>query len=83
MSRDGSSHIRGTKIDLLDVIVMSEIRDNLADLLSLRAVLNEAIKSQRRSDKCHDNFIKRTNTVGFSRASTTTYTAMQPGMQKH
>ncbi|NRB79189.1 MAG: hypothetical protein HRU38_11040 [Saccharospirillaceae bacterium] len=54
---------------------MSALRDNLAELLSLKAAINEAIKSQRRSDKCHDNFIKRTNTVGFSRASTTTYTA--------
>ncbi len=49
--------------------------ENLDKLLTIRKVLNEAIKSQRRADRCHQNYIEKTERDGFSRARTTTYNA--------
>ncbi len=49
--------------------------EELLKLMALRIALNDAIKSQRRADKCHANFISKTHRDGFSRASTTTYNA--------
>ncbi|MEZ8028550.1 hypothetical protein [Enterovibrio norvegicus] len=49
--------------------------DDLTRLLEIRSALNEAIKSQRRSDKCHQSYIEKTNKQGFSRSLTTTYNA--------
>lgn len=47
----------------------------LQHLLVMKAALNEAIKSQRRLDKCHATFVERTNRNGFTRAQTTSYNA--------
>ncbi|WP_394222551.1 hypothetical protein [Alteromonas gracilis] len=47
----------------------------LEQLLNIREALNEAVKSQRRLDKCHASFIERTNRDGFTRAQTTSYNA--------
>jgi hypothetical protein len=54
---------------------MATVSSELEELLELKALLNEAIKSQKRSDKCAQNFVSRTNRVGFSRASTTSFNA--------
>lgn len=47
----------------------------LQQLLAIKAAVNEAIKSQRRLDKCHAVFVERTNRNGFTRAQTTSYNA--------
>lgn len=47
----------------------------MQQLLNIKEALNEAIKSQRRLDKCHASFIERTNRDGFTRALTTNYNA--------
>ncbi|MFD2176350.1 hypothetical protein [Veronia pacifica] len=52
---------------------MPAVSKDLARLLMLKEALDEAIKSQRRSDQCHENYTKRTNVNGFSRALTATY----------
>lgn len=54
---------------------MAVVSEELAGLLKLRWLLNEAIKSQRRSDKCCANYIEKTNTSGFSRSLTTSFNA--------
>ena len=52
---------------------MPAVSKDLARLISLKEALDEAIKSQRRADQCHENYTKRTNVNGFSRALTATY----------
>ena len=47
----------------------------MQQLLNIKEALNEAIKSQRRLDKCHGACIERTNRDGFTRAQTTSYKA--------
>lgn len=54
---------------------MASDSEELKELLEIRTLLNEAIKSQRRSDKCTANYVSRTNSIGFSRASTTSFNA--------
>ncbi|NOI32018.1 hypothetical protein [Vibrio coralliilyticus] len=49
--------------------------ENLTKLLAMRKALNEAIKSQRRTDRCHQNYFEKTQQDGFSRVRTTTYNA--------
>lgn len=55
--------------------IMANISKELENLLEIKALLNEAIKSQKRSDKCNENYIARTNRAGFSRAVTTSFNA--------
>ena len=50
-------------------------KSKLKQLLELKALLNEAIKSQRRSDKCISNYIQKTNKHGFNRSTTTSFNA--------
>lgn len=54
---------------------MTAVSEELANLLTLKTLLNEAIKSQKRSDKCNANYITRTNNSGFSRSLTTSFNA--------
>lgn len=49
--------------------------EDLSNLLALKFLLNEAIKSQKRSDKCNENYVLKTNRSGFSRSLTTSFNA--------
>ena len=44
-------------------------------LEALRGAINEAVKISKRLDKCHKTYLDRTNSGGFSRAVTTSYSA--------
>jgi len=44
------------------------------DLEDLKVALNEAIRTSKRLDKCHESYRLKTK-AGFSRAATTTYNA--------
>ena len=54
---------------------MAVISEELSNLLTLKSLLIEAIKSQKRSDKCIANYVLKTNNSGFSRSLTTTFNA--------
>lgn len=54
---------------------MAAVSEELTNLLTLKKLLNEAIKSQKRSDKCNANYVSRTNNSGFSRSLTTSFNA--------
>ena len=54
---------------------MATTSEKLTKLLALKNLLNEAIKSQKRSDNCHEQYVQKTNETGFNRSRTTTFNA--------